>query len=257
MDQGVLGFYDSLAAYYHLIFEDWDSAIERQRKVLDSLLKASLPARPLRILDCACGIGTQSIGFARSGHVVTASDLSEAAVVRARQEVMGRGVEVRCLVSDMTAMLEIEDSSFDVVAAMDNALPHLSAGQVRQAIRTIGSKLKPGGLFLASIRDYDELLTSRPTMQPPAFYGEAGRRRIVHQVWDWLDATRYIVHLHITEEAAGAWTTRHFACEYRCIVRGELASELEMAGFHDVRWIMPEESGYYQPIALARWGQAG
>jgi glycine/sarcosine N-methyltransferase len=35
MADNVIGFYESLADFYHLIFEDWDSAIERQAQALD------------------------------------------------------------------------------------------------------------------------------------------------------------------------------------------------------------------------------
>jgi hypothetical protein len=52
----------------------------------------------------------------------------------------------------------IYGARFDVVAALDNALPHLTPGQLAQAIKTMASRLKSGGLFLASIRDYDLLL---------------------------------------------------------------------------------------------------
>jgi glycine/sarcosine N-methyltransferase len=250
LDDKVLGFYESLATRYHLIFEDWDQAIDRQARVLSHLLEAN---RPLRILDCACGIGTQAIGFARSGHKVTGSDVSEAAVMRARHEAKIRGVEISFVVSDMTRMSEVVEGDFDVVAAMDNALPHLSNEQVRHALRAIGSKLARDGRLIASIRDYDELIIQRPTVQQPAFYGGPGERRIVHQVWDWIDGARYVVHLYITEESNGAWTTHRFVSEYRCILREELSNELESAGFNDVRWVMPDESGYYQPIVLARW----
>jgi glycine/sarcosine N-methyltransferase len=83
MTQEIFDFYESLADYYHLIFEDWDRSIHRQAKVLDSLISRELPRRPLSILDCACGIGTQALGFASLGHHVVASDLSAAEIQRA------------------------------------------------------------------------------------------------------------------------------------------------------------------------------
>jgi glycine/sarcosine N-methyltransferase len=237
-----------------LIFEDWDRAIDRQAKVLNKLLAEQFANQHLRILDSACGIGTQALGFAKSGHMVTASDLSEAAVTRARHEARIRGLGISFAVSDMTSMSEILGTDFDVIAVLDNALPHLSEVQVRSALTTIASKLAPNGLFIASIRDYDEVLKQRPAMQQPAFYGDSGVRRIVHQVWDWIDETRYVVHLYITLQSTRAWTAHHFVSEYRCILRSELSDDLEAAGFRDVQWLMPGESGYYQPIVLARWG---
>ena len=239
-----------------MIFEDWDRAIDRQGKVLDNLLKANLPSQNLRILDCACGIGTQALGFAKSGHRVTASDLSEAAVARARNEARIRNLDISFSISDMTSMSGIIAADFDVIAALDNALPHLSKDQVRSTLRASSLRLKPNGLFVASIRDYDELLKSRPTVQQPAFYGSPGARRVVHQVWDWIDETRYVVHLYITQQSNQVWTAHHFVSEYRSIRRDELSKELESVGFKEVQWLMPSESGYYQPIVVARWGSA-
>jgi predicted TPR repeat methyltransferase len=86
----------------------------------------------------------------------------------------------------MTALREIPDNQFDVVAALDNALPHLTSGQLIQAVQAMAAKLDSGGLFIASIRDYDLLLQQRPAMREPYFLGGEGRRRVVHQVWDWL-----------------------------------------------------------------------
>ena len=156
----------------------------------------------------------------------------------------------------MTSLKEVAECGFDLAIAMDNALPHLSAGQLRQAATAIRRKLKPDGLFMASIRDYDALSVERPTIQKPAFYGVPCSRRIVHQVWDWTEnsgkGAGYVLHLYITVESDRGWKAHHFVSEYRCLLRGELSAALNDAGFVDVRWIMPQESGLYQPIVLAK-----
>jgi SAM-dependent methyltransferase len=252
MNDAIRGFYDPLAEHYHLIFEDWDASIERQANALHALLVSHLHDGPLKILDCACGIGTQALGFARRGHSVVASDLSPAAVARAKREAAQRCLKISFLVSDMTSLTEIPDCDFDVVTALDNALPHLTREQVAAAVRAMGSKLKPGGLLLASIRDYDSLIVQRPTIQEPVFYGEVGRRRIVHQVWDWIDEDRYALHLYITMQTDEGWQARHFLSEYRRVLRDELSTALTQAGLHEIRWLMPGESGFYQPIVVAK-----
>jgi glycine/sarcosine N-methyltransferase len=254
MPQATSDFYDDLADFYHLIFEDWNESIERQAKVLNGLLIKETQQSTLNLLDCTCGIGTQAIGFAQAGHRVVASDLSRAALNRARSEAKKRGLDISFFVSDMTSLREIAKADFDVVASLDNALPHLTAVQVREATRTMSSKLKPRGLFIASIRDYDKLILQRPRIHDPAFFGKDGNRRIVHQVWEWIDDARYIVHLYITTQSGTNWASHHFVTEYRCLLRDELASALAYAGFEQVQWLMPEESGFYQPIVLARVG---
>lgn len=256
MTRNVSDFYGQLADSYHLIFEDWDSAIKRQARTLSALLTTQGDGSPPRILDCACGIGTQAIGLAMIGHQVVASDLSTAAVHRAQLEARQRDLAIQFFVSDMTSLLEIPETGFDVVIAMDNALPHLSSTQLRQAVTAIASKLRPNGLFLASIRDYDTLIRERPTIQKPAFYGAPGHRRIVHQVWDWAQGAedaRYGMHLYITTQLGEVWETRHFVSEYRCLLRHELSTVLSSSGFKDIQWLDPAESGFYQPIVQARW----
>lgn len=62
MSHEIEPFYDSLAEVYHLIFEDWDRAIARQGRVPEALIRRKTGPGPLRILDCACGIGTPGIG---------------------------------------------------------------------------------------------------------------------------------------------------------------------------------------------------
>ena len=252
MHDKILGFYEPLADHYHLIFEDWDRAIQRQATVLSRLLDVHLQKHPLKVLDCACGIGTQALGLASLGHHVVASDLSPAEVDRARREAAQRHLDLSFHVSDMTSLQEIPARDFDLVVALDNALPHLSASQLVQAITAIGSKLRPGGQFLASIRDYDTLVLEKPAMQQPAFFGESPDRRIVHQVWDWVDESNYTLHLYLTQESNQQWKTHHFVSEYRALPREELSTVLQSAGFEDIRWLMPEESGFYQPLVLAR-----
>jgi glycine/sarcosine N-methyltransferase len=252
MEGATLDFYDALADHYHLIFEDWGQSIARQATILNALLRSALPRSPLKVLDCACGIGTQAIGFALGGHRVVASDLSPSAVARARREAELRGLTITFAVSDMTSLAEIPEGGFDVVAALDNVFPHLTASQLVQAARAMSAKLNSNGILIASIRDYDRLIEERPIVQGPAFYGTAGNRRIVHQVWDWVDEERYAFHLYITVESNGTWISRHFSSEYRCLLRDELSAVLKGAECREVRWLMPPESGFYQPLVLAK-----
>lgn len=252
MAHKVLDFYDPLAEHYHLIFDDWDQSIDRQAVAYHRLIASVLPESTLKILDCSCGIGTQAIGFAKMGHCVVASDLSPAAVSRASREAAARGQTIDFCVSDLTSLKEIEDRNFDVAASLDNALPHLEAEGLRRAVGAMASKLRPGGLLVASIRDYDTLIVERPTVLGPTFFGSEQDRRIVLQVWDWTGEDRYDLHLYITVRTEAGWVTHHFAGQYRCMLREELSQALAAAGFEKLRWLMPAETGLYLPVVLAR-----
>ncbi len=254
MGEGVKHFYDRLAGNYHLIFEDWDASMKRQAAALGPILECECGApTAVRILDCACGIGTQTLGLASLGFTVAACDLSPESVERTRVEASKRGLNVHVFVADMLDLSEIPDSDFDAVMCMDNALPHLESDeQLVQAAIQIRQKLRAGATFMGSIRDYDSLVQERPRVQGPAFYSDQGSRRIVHQVWDWSDERRYTFHLFITREVQGGWETQHYVSNYRVILRAELTRILQAAGFVDCRWILTAKSGFYQPIVLAK-----
>ena len=245
--------YDELANHYHLIFENWDVSVERQAAVLSSILhrKCGLSTTS-RILDCACGIGTQALGLAKMGFQVSGCDVSPAAVARARLEASQRSLDIQFSVANMLDLTSLGDAHFDAVICMDNALPHLeSAEQLIQAAEQIRARLRPGGCLMASIRDYDRLMEERPVVQGPSFYSDQGHRRIVFQVWDWVDDRRYHFHLYITRELAKGWHTFHTSALYRALPRDEVTAALSQARFKNARWLFEAESGFYQPIVLA------
>jgi glycine/sarcosine N-methyltransferase len=244
-------FYDDMAAAYHLIFDDWDAAIERQQAVLCRFLPS--PAGAGIVLDCACGIGTQALGLARAGYKVEATDLSSPAVERARAEAAARKLDIAFRVDDMRELWTSASGKFGAVIAFDNAIPHLdSDDQVRMALSAMRDRLRPSGKLLASLRDYGPLIAQRPSMMQPAMFRDEGRRRIVHQVWDWQDERRYVVHLYITRQVANdEWVTSHFLGHYRAITPQELAALMDQVGFQQVEILQPLETDYYQPVVAA------
>jgi hypothetical protein len=101
---------------------------------------------------------------------------------------------------------------------------------------------------------YDELAEHYHLIFEDWDRSDAGRRRIVFQIWDWLDDLRYVFHLYISRELASAWQTLHTSGVYRALRRDALVAALRQAGFKNSRWIEPQESGFYQPVMLAEAG---
>ena len=246
----VNNFYDELAESYHLIFDNWDAAILRQRDVLARLLP--VPAIGKRVLDCACGIGTQTIGLAMLGFSVEGSDPSGASITRARREATARGLKVEFRNDDMRNLSTAPIDSYDAIIAMDNAVPHLqSDDDIKMAFGAMRARLRSGGIALISLRDYGPLMAQRASSTPVSLYFDGEFRRFVHQVWDWQDDRRYVVHLFITMQQPDGWHTRHFVGQYRAITPSDVAALAVHAGFDDVRVLAPNETGYYQPVIRA------
>lgn len=150
------------------------------------------------------------------------------------------------------------NGTFDTVLTCDNALAHLmTEDDLAQAARSMAAKLKPGGLLLASIRDYDQLVQEQPETTPIRMFqsDNTGGKRIVFQHWEWAaDGSDYIMHMFIVRPSLGGadWQMRSHTTHLRAWQRNEIDAALEAVGLTDIRWHMTEDSGYYQPIVTAR-----
>ena len=69
-----------------------------------------------------------------------------------------------------------------------------------------------------------------------------------------MDDRRYSFHLYITRETVRGWEAQYYASNYRAVLRDELTNVLEGAGFTSGRWLLPVESGLYQPILVTKAG---
>ncbi|REE87452.1 methyltransferase family protein [Paenibacillus taihuensis] len=254
MDESVIDFYDDLAKDYHHIFVDWHHAVSWQGEILSKFIHSKLASahgEGISLLDCSCGIGTQAIGLAERGFIVTGTDLSPVSIERAAKEAESLGVEINFGVADFRILAQEVSGVYDVVLTADNAVPHLLTDEdLVAAASSMYEKVKDGGLLLLTIRDYDELLKEKPRATEPRVFDQG--KRIVFQVWDWADDARtYQTNHFIVQEMNGQWVTKHNRTRYRALLREELQQILRSVGFVDIEWTMPAESGYYQPIVTA------
>ncbi|MEV7928640.1 MULTISPECIES: class I SAM-dependent methyltransferase [unclassified Kitasatospora] len=247
-------FYDEFAAGYHLLYPDWDASVARQGASLDALIRAGLGDRPVDVLDCACGIGTQSLGLAALGHRVTGTDLSPASAARAAAEAARRGLRLPTAAADMRR-LPFADARFDVVVCADNALPHLLTPEdVRTALTEMRRVLRPCGLLLLTTRPYDDLRRSRPASTPPQTSERDGLRSVIFQLWHWHeDGERYDLELfRLTPDATGHWQTDIRRSTYWALTQSQLTTLASEAGFTASRWQPPARTGFFQPVLIAR-----
>ncbi|KAH3744735.1 class I SAM-dependent methyltransferase [Pelomyxa schiedti] len=186
----VVSFYDQTAPWYDRLYQDWGASVGRQSSLIAEIgvsrswLRRATPdiAQPYgrgRILDVACGIGTQSIGLMALGFNVRGSDISPVAVQRAFSESQrlnlnplvatdGGPSEQWCLVADMRNAFSSHRGGYDLVIAYDNCLPHLSEEDILVSLKQMYMCARPGGGCLVSVRDYIQLLTQAACAPTPA-----------------------------------------------------------------------------------------
>lgn len=244
-------FYNNLASQYDKLFLDWQATTKEQALILNKLFRDNGFDNTASVLDCACGIGTQAIGLAALGYSVTASDISEGELTEAKTRAAKNNVNIRFKQADFCALSKSFDEKFDIVIAMDNALPHmLTSSALESALKSIVDQLKPGGIFVASIRDYDALLTEKPPYSPPYIHKTEKGQRVSFQTWVW-NEDRYKLTQYIIEDEE-TLTISKFDCEYRATCREEMTNLLIANGCSKVEWKFPNETEFYQPIVIAR-----
>lgn len=242
-------FYDDLARFYPLIYPNWYAAIGRQADALDALIREHVGGGR-KVLDVSCGIGTQSLGLAKAGYQVTASDLSSEAVDRARTEASTNGLSIDFSVADMRHAFDHHGGGFDVVLSGDNSVPHLlSDDDISTAFAQFLQCLRPEGVCMISVRDYATVERIGARLNPVGVRHQDGRKQVLMQVWEF-DGPFYNLTLYIVEDdGARDCTTHTFRTRYYAITIPRLIELFEQAGFTDVKRI---DDRFFQPVIVAR-----
>jgi SAM-dependent methyltransferase len=245
--------YDDIANLYHLVYPDWNEAIERQGSALNGVINTFVGSAPLSILDVSCGIGTQALGLAALGHCVTASDLAAAAIERAQKEAVTRRLNITFEVADMRQCAETHGAvEFDVVLSADNSLPHLPGeDEIQIALRGFYQCLRRGGVAIVSLREYLEAEDrSSPQMWSYGFRYDGSDRYFVFQTRDWSDDTYNVAIYFVREVREGipASVTAGFS-RYYAITVDRLMYLFREVGFTDVQRL---DEVLHQPIIVGR-----
>jgi SAM-dependent methyltransferase len=242
-------FYDQLSPYYPYLFQDWNASVEHQATILDGVIREYFSDKVDSILDAACGIGTQTIGLAQKGYRLTASDISEGEIEKARWEAAQRNLDVDFHVADMRALQQTFQTKFDLVIACDNAVPHLlSEDDLLQAFQQFYTVTADRGGCLISVRDYDAMERGGRKLYPRTIHDTPYGRIVIFDCWDF-DGDYYDITMYIVEDTGGATakTSVIRGGRYYCVPIPLLEKLMRDAGFKRV--ITLKES-YYQPILL-------
>jgi len=239
-------FYAEFTPLYHLIYPNWDKSIERQATMLDSVIKETWGETVSSVLDVSCGIGTQSLGLAKLGYQVTASDLSPDEVERAKQEAKDRGLSIAFSAVDMREAHSHHACQFDVVISCDNAVPHLLTDEdILAAFRQIYECTRPGGGCIISVRDYEKEDLTKTQVKPYGIREENGVRWVLFQVWEPKGET-YDLTIYFVEDRGGQQCQTHaLRSTYNTIGIPKLMDLMTQAGFMDVNRL---DERFFQPI---------
>src|SRR5690606_32913769 len=133
-------------------FRDWKTQLEREGLGLRAIFRNK---GVLRVLDTACGAGTQAVSLAMQGFEVVAADPSGGMLRKAQATAEEYGVQgkiefVRC---DFNNLPDMVTGPFDAIVCKGNALPHLLLDEeIEMALHIFHDLLRPGGTLVIGMR---------------------------------------------------------------------------------------------------------
>ena len=231
-------FYDAVADYYHLFFRDWHATVQREGS---ALRRAFRDHNVKKVLDASCGPGTQSIALAQQNYDVTAADPSFNMLMKAREH--ARDYDVTDDITFVRAsFLELPFAlvgPYDAVITKGNALPHLlTDDEITQALRNFYNLLRPGGVALIGMRDYDFLLEDRPRFVPRHIHTDnSDQEFILFDVWEWADTEPVTVTFNtfIVSGSGEKYSVSKYPVTYRALRIEELETLLADVGFTEIK----------------------
>jgi hypothetical protein len=140
-----------LAPVYAWMLGGFDAAISRGAAEVDNLLP-DLPQGSLAV-DLGAGFGMHSIPLARRGCSVLAIDTSSYLLDQLKTH--AGDMPITAVEDDMSAFQRYLGRRADVILCMGDTLTHLpERASAVQLFALASESLRPGGMFIATLRDY-------------------------------------------------------------------------------------------------------
>lgn len=246
-------YYNYFATRYKYILPDLENDILTEGPVLKNIFERYAERTVCNVLDCTCGIGVQTISLAKVGLNVVGSDISSKELDIARKESENRNLRIPYFVADCRKLEDTFEQQFDAIISIDSALNHLLCQEdITTALRSIYDRLFTGGIFIASFRNYDEMLKQKPMWAYPTRYHitSSGSAIILrHLTWDDSICTSNQFYIDIPKDKQPKLF--HNTYKQWAITRSELLSIACNVPFSKTFWLSPEESGFYQQVFCA------
>ena len=245
-------YYDSIADQYHLFYRDWEATMQRE----GSLLRRNFRDQKIvKVLDASCGTGTQSIALARLDYEVTAADPNQRMLKQAQDNAKKFKVaeDITFVKAHFLNLPRAVVGPFDAVITKGNSLPHLlTDADLMLALRNFYHLLRPGGLVVIGVRDYDFMLEDRPRFVPRQFHEDDEQDVILFDVWDWDDGPPATVTFNtfIVSGKGEDYSVTKRSVVYRALRRQELEIMMKAVGFLDITF----ETQQWEVIAVGRKG---
>jgi glycine/sarcosine N-methyltransferase len=145
-------FFDNISSYYDDMI-GFDAALERRTAMLQNYI---LPEMQYAA-DIGCGTGLDSISLSKLGLKVRAFDISSGMIEKAEKNAERYEAKIKFYNSGFSGIPEMFFSSFDIVVSLGNTIANIPPENISTAVGTIFDILKPGGIGVIQILNYERL----------------------------------------------------------------------------------------------------
>lgn len=235
--------YDSFSNDYDR-FVNWPSRLAYELPWLEAQLQEvpdELRARPMRVLDAACGTGKHAIALATLGYHTAGADLSAGMVEHARRNAQAAGVNVDFVVTGFGDLARTFRGTglfpFDALLCLGNSLPHLTSPQhLAASLGDFASCLHPGGLLIIQNRNFDAVLENRLRWMEPQSNREGDTEWVFLRFYDFLpnDLVNFQI-VTLRRDGDAAWQQNITTTRLRPLRQVELVDALFSAGFKSIQ----------------------
>ena len=190
-----------LGPVYSWMIGDVDAATARADAELDDI---GLPSNATGIaVDLGAGLGMHSLPLARRGYKVIAIDTYEPLLQELRSRAGSLAIDT--VNADLLDLRAHVSQAADVILCMGDTLTHLpDAASVDSLFAAVAAILSPGGIFVATFRDY----VSTPLHGDERFIlVRSDENRIFTCFLEYSDKT-VLVHDVLHERVAAKWQLR-------------------------------------------------
>ncbi len=148
-----MDFYSKIAAYYDLIFPVDPS----QRKFIISIIEKHPHLDTL--LDIGCGTGSLAVSLSENFRTITGIDINPKMISVAKRKTVKKIPNVKFIKGDMLKIKNhVHSNKFGIISSSGNTISHLKDPKQIEKILLLTRKiLKPGGIFIFQIINYDYL----------------------------------------------------------------------------------------------------
>lgn len=246
-----MDFYEGFARRFDRMV-DWAGRRRREEPFFRSIL----PSDTRTVLDCHCGTGFHCAMLAGMGYEVEGVDISLHMLEVARENMAERGIDVPFRLCDVKEMPT--ERLFDCVLSMGNSLPHeFGDGNLLRSLQRMYDALRPGGLCIVHIENYDRLYRDGDRFIPSRYSRtDHGAEAFIFAI-DYYDDLVVFNILSIIEEG-GAPQFNVDVVRYNPVPVAKLHALMAQAGFSDIEVYGDfsrtpiEESDSYDAIYVAR-----